>query len=288
MAFRKASRLGRQIVTSIYLATFSSLMSLVRAEEELRCTTPSDRFIGNAQSKFAMTAWMNHGRCIRSQDGTCYLALLKVLDNLVELRKAEYGGAAGVLALLPTIGALLGAPTNEVWTLLTILPFGGGLAMALSFGGAIMPVRVEDYELAMKKRNIAIGSIVSFRSEHSEKDKAATFEENLGKLDAKVSARISYEENLRPGRGFITVGLVGMFLLLIGAQSAMAVVEQGGLIPWWCSGQWWMHLWYFMGTLQRLAGIVRACANVSNSYLYCDHGEPSSATFLETAQALCL
>jgi len=240
---------ANQAVRAVRQLIVFGLVSFISAEA-LRCTTESDTFVGNAQSQFRMTAWMERGSCVRSEEAICYTTLVAVLEHLNELRKAEYGGAAGVLALLPTIGALLGAPTNEVWTLLTILPFGGGLAMALSFGGAIMPVRVEDYELAMKKRNIAIGSIVSFRSNYGEAD-PVSFAERLKILDQKVSDRIGQARSLRPGKTFIAVGLLAMTLLLIGSHSAMAVVEQGGILPWWCSGQWWMHLWYFMGKLSQ-------------------------------------
>ncbi|KAF1841303.1 uncharacterized protein K460DRAFT_419389 [Cucurbitaria berberidis CBS 394.84] len=184
----------------------------------------------------------------------CYPTLLEVLKNLSELRKSEFSGASGVLSLLPTIGALLGAPTNEVWTLLTILPFGGSLAMLLSFGGAIMPVRVEDYEIAIKKGNIAIGSIVSFRNTYVEGgvERDSSFTRNLDLLDEKVSARIANAKSLRPGKSLITFGLVAMVLLIISSHAAMAIVEQGGILPWWCVCQWWMHFWYFMVTVSAI------------------------------------
>ncbi|KAH7083744.1 hypothetical protein FB567DRAFT_446817 [Paraphoma chrysanthemicola] len=236
---------------STYLIALSHLLPFVLAERT-PCTTESDTYIGNAQRRFYITSWIKRGACIRSGGGGdlhCYTTLLGVLEGLVELRKAEYNGASGVLALIPTIGALLGAPTNEVWTLLTILPFGGGLAMALSFGGAIIPVHVEDYEIAMRKGDIVVGSIVSFRTAWGEKGQSPSFDRNLDLLDEKVSARITDEESLRPDKKFIAVGLTGMVLLLIGSQIAMGVVEQGGVLPWWCASRWWMHLWYFMVTL---------------------------------------
>jgi hypothetical protein len=37
--------------------------------------------------------------------------------------------------------------------------------------------------------------------------------------------------------------------LLCGAQIAMALVEQGGVLQWWCSCNWWMHLWYILGEM---------------------------------------
>jgi hypothetical protein len=253
MYFNCLRRPFAKIYNAIIVVVFSSLATVTSASEKAQvlCSTTPDTYIGNAQAKFVMTAWMQRGICIRAKggDGICYQTLLDVLNNLVELRKAEYGGAAGVLALLPTINAILGAPTNEVWTLLTILPFGGALAMLLSFGGAIMPVRVEDYEQAMRKRNIAIGSItsvVSFRSSNGEADQP-DLEDKLSELHSSVLSCMARKKPLRIHRLSLSAGLLGMTLLFIGSQAAMTVVEQGGILPWWCSSRWWMHMWYFMG-----------------------------------------
>jgi len=245
-----------RIYNAFSVAVFSSLIAIVSPDDTVvPCATTPDRFIGNAQSRFSMTPWMQRGNCIRAVDAVCYKTLLDVLNNLVELRKAEYSGAAGVLALLPTINAILGAPTNEVWTLMTILPFGGALAMALSFGGAIMPVHVEDYEHAMRKGNQTIGTIVSFRQPTSNPD-PSIFEQKLDQLDEKVRRRIDRKESIslgHSGQWSLAAGLLGMTLLLIGSQAAMTVVEQGGVIPWWCGSRWWMHLWYFLGKSPRTA-----------------------------------
>jgi hypothetical protein len=128
---------------------------------------------------------------------------------------------------------------------MTILPFGGALATCLSFGGTIMPVRVEDYEQSMKKRNIAIGSIVSFRL--ANKDSESTLDQKLDDLDDKVRDRIDRPLATKPRQFFLSIGLIGMSLLFVGSQAAMTVIEQGGIIPWWCASRWWMHMWYFMG-----------------------------------------
>ncbi|GIZ46185.1 hypothetical protein CKM354_000932300 [Cercospora kikuchii] len=245
-----------QIFRPLGLFVFWTILVVVYAQDSsqnetqaLQCVTDADTFVGNSQARFKMTHWMDRGICIRAEGRSpiCYQTLLAALSNLNELRRAEYSGSAGVLALLPTIGALLGAPTNEVWTLLTILPFGGILAMALSFGGAIMPVRIEDYEHAMKKRNIAIGSIVSFRMITGDSD--ISIQQKLDQLEEKVSTRIACAKRMRPSNGFLSLGLLGMILLFIGSQAAVTVLEQCGIIPWWCTSRWWMHLWYFMVTV---------------------------------------
>lgn len=188
---------------------------------------------------------------MRAEDGglSCYKRLEKVLGNLNEICKTEYSGAAGVLSLLPTIGALLGAPTNEIWKLKWIIPFGGGLAMMLSFGGAIMTVRVEDYEHVINKKNIAIGSKISLRNLHmpGQGPQETTAEKKLRQLVERVRQRLDQRESARLPKKYLFVGRTGMGILLIGAQAAMSIVEQGGVLAWVCFSNWWMHLWYALG-----------------------------------------
>lgn len=211
-----------------------------------------DKYIGNPH-RFSITSWVSRGICVRSDtfENTCYESFDIALKNLDSLRVAEYAGAASVLALLPTIGALLGAPTSEIWRLLTVVPFGGGLAMTLSFGGAILPVRVEDYENDLNRHKIAIdrsdslGAEGSRQSEDGHNDICA----GLDPVMEKIVVRMRQDESLQLARGHLWVGLLGMIVLSFGTQAAMIVVEQGGVIPWWCVSRYWMHLWYFLGDI---------------------------------------
>lgn len=196
---------------------------------------------------------MNRGICIRSGnvEQLCWKSLNASLANLDKLRDGEYAGAASVLALLPTIGALLGAPTSEIWRLLTVVPFGGGLAMTLSFGGAILPVRAEEYENDLNRNKIAIERSVVSRAKGSTQPEIAQKEINTGldQVMEKILARMRQDESQQLAKRHLWVGLVGMFVLSAGAQAAMIVVEQGGVIGWWCPSRSWMHLWYFLGEI---------------------------------------
>lgn len=115
--------------------------------------TQADTWAGNAQTKFFVSEWINRGVALRynGDDQLCYNSLIATLGSIINIRLAEYSGVAGVLSLLPAIGALLGAPTNEIWRLWTVIPFGGVLTMLLSFGGAILPIKIEDYERDIRK-----------------------------------------------------------------------------------------------------------------------------------------
>ncbi|CAN9346982.1 unnamed protein product [Alternaria alternata] len=229
------------------------------------CSTITDNYVGNAQLRFQFKDWVNRGRCIRQgTDGggpyktyLCYSRLQSAIaNNLNEIRKAEYNGAAGVLALLPTIGALLGTPTNEIWRLLTMIPFGGFLAMACSFGGAILPVKIKDYESAFMKKNIkgdlrgsysslALPTTIDSNDQNRIKERADI-------LMRRVQKKLQSGAQKKVPKMYILVGLTGMSILLLSAQVAMIVVELGAILPWWCISKWWVHLWYMMDNYVQL------------------------------------
>ncbi|KAF2673953.1 hypothetical protein BT63DRAFT_422059 [Microthyrium microscopicum] len=226
--------------------------STTAQESFLNCSSITDNYVGNAQAKFQVMDWVDRGLCIRKigNDFQCYSSLQNVLaNNLNEIRKAEYSGAAGVLALLPTIGALLGTPTNEIWRLLTMIPFGGVLAMASSFGGAMLPVKIKDYESAFMKKNIKGGLRGGKSTLTLSKDATADdqrIEQRADILMQRVEQKLLNELQDKVPKMYIWVGLIGMGMLLAGAHVAMAFVELGAVLPWWCSSKWWVHLWYLM------------------------------------------
>ncbi|KAF2109746.1 hypothetical protein BDV96DRAFT_651716 [Lophiotrema nucula] len=237
------------------------------AEDQiLNCSSITDNYVGNAQLKFQFRDWVNRGLCIRhGTDGggpiktfQCYSRLQYVIsNNLNEIRKAEYSGAAGVLALLPTIGALLGTPTNEIWRLLTMIPFGGVLAMACSFGGAILPVKIKDYESAFMEKNIkgdlrAMESTLSLPLTKTE-NVNSRIKQRASILMDKIQQKLQSKKQRKVPKMYILVGLSGMFVLLAAAHVAMIVVELGAVLPWWCISKWWVHLWYMMVILSAAA-----------------------------------
>jgi hypothetical protein len=229
----------------VYATCIASLVRLTSAQEP-RCTTESDNYVGNANHAFSIPAWIRRSLCIRSDVAMCYPALLGVLNNLNELRKAIYGSAAGALALLPTIGALkLGTTTDEVWTLLNVIPVGGALAMALSFGGTIMPMRAEDYTHVLEESKATIR--IPYKKTHDARDDPG-LNDALHKLKSRIEARMVSHVSHRVPSLYLIVGLIGMVVLLIGAQVAMIIVELGGVLSWWCDVKWWIHFWYLTGT----------------------------------------
>ncbi|KAI3342153.1 hypothetical protein F4824DRAFT_495090 [Ustulina deusta] len=77
---------------------------------------------------------------------SCLENLTAALELVGQLSQAEYKGAADALSLLLTAGALLGAPTREMWILYKLVPFSGILSMFLSLGGSITSSNVGDYD----------------------------------------------------------------------------------------------------------------------------------------------
>lgn len=245
---RPIFKVCRQIL-SLYLTEL--IARAHAADTPKNCSSDDDKYVITAH--FSVPSWVNRGICVKSSHVSeiCWENLRVSLDNLDKLRDGEYAGAASVLALLPTIGALLGAPTSEIWRLLAVVPFGGGLAMTLSFGGAILPVRAEEYENDLNRNKIAIersdaSRVKGYRqSEDAQKEIYADLDQVL----EKILARMRQNESQQLAKGHLWVGLMVMIVLSAGAQAAMIVVEQGGVIGWYCTSRWWMHMWYFLGEI---------------------------------------
>jgi len=115
--------------------------------------------VGNATGWFNIKWWVDRGMLIRSgkEDLECLGNLSWAVSNLGALSAGEYSGAAGTLALLPTAGALIGAPSAELWVIFQLFPIAGLLTMFLSIGGTITPTSARDYDL----RNMSYGGMIS-------------------------------------------------------------------------------------------------------------------------------
>ena len=195
---------------------------------------------------FDFGVWFQRGTCVHDIKDyvQCRSTLQDVLSSLDSLHSAEYSAAATVLALLPTIGAVLGSPSAEIWILLKILPFGGTLAMLLSFGSSMIPTALKDYY--QDSSAVAHGGTMNSTGRKIDDDN----------LPDEVMDRIS--EKLRNGHAlspprFALVSLL-LALLLSGVLAGIAIIEYGAVYATWCTSTWWFHLWYItrMSTPSRL------------------------------------
>jgi hypothetical protein len=249
MTVRHLHRRGFQVL--LVVVFLSALVTVVQAQDDNKytnyCELPSDEDI---EYRFRPTPWIRRGECIRRKHGvhlTCGAVLSGTLDHLAKLREAEYAGAASVLSLLPTIGALFGPPTSEIWRLKSMVPIGGVLAMGLSFGGALMPVRAEDYDSAIPKDETAIGRHSLGKHAQAYRKDDPSMDEKLRELSDKIRMRVGRQESVRLPKTRVLLGLAFMFALFALAHSAMAVTELGAVVNFMCTMNWWMHLWYFLG-----------------------------------------
>jgi hypothetical protein len=93
------------------------------------------------------TAWRSRAQKIRAVETPAYCTgnLSVALDAVGAAYQASSNASTTLLTLLPTAGALIGAPAKELWVLSKLVPIAGLLSMALSLGGNIVPHQVGDY-----------------------------------------------------------------------------------------------------------------------------------------------
>ena len=96
--------------------------------------------------------------------------------------------------------------------------------MLLSFGGAILPIKIEYYECDIRKGNGLIANFVSFQAPvHGEKQ--LTLEEKVELLARKLRSRIARKVPRPDLTGTLAMDLSGMAALLAGGHGAMGMVE---------------------------------------------------------------
>jgi hypothetical protein len=60
------------------------------------------------------------------------------------------------------------------------------------------------------------------------------------------------------------------FCFVLRAEVALGIVEQVGLLQWWCKSNWWMHLWYI---LVHFSSLLLFFLNIRQDYHYLNHRE---------------
>ena len=175
------------------------------------------------------------------RDGTnrsqCLANLNLALQVIGPLENAEMSGSSGALTLLPTAGALIGAPTKELWVVYKLMPIAGILSMLLSLGGNIVPTEASDYELGGKAFSYG-GMIATIQQDEEESDE---FEERLKHTtlsDAqKFAARVEVRsKDMRGGQRYLKVwyGIVLQCFWLAIVLGACWFTQSGSVVVWWC------------------------------------------------------
>ena len=164
----------------------------------------------------------------------CLTNLSLTLSTIGPLTASETSGSSGALTLLPTAGALIGAPTKELWVVYKLMPIAGVLSMLLSLGGNIVPTEASDYEL-----NSSAFSYGGMIATHTEEQEVEEMEENHSlssgaqAFAAKVEAR---SRDMRGGTRYIRVwyGIIMQCMWLGVLLGTCWFTQSGSIIVWWC------------------------------------------------------
>lgn len=197
-------------------------------------TTESD--VESLVGMFSWREWSAQADAIRigANRRQCLANLSITLASFGPLVQTETSGSSGALTLLPTAGALIGAPTKELWVVYKLMPIAGVLSMLLSLGGNIVPTDASDYEL-----NSAALSYGGMIATHTDDQEAEEMEEHHSSLfgaqafAAKVEAR---SRDMRGGTKYIRVwyGIIMQCLWLGVLLGTCWFTQSGSIIVWWC------------------------------------------------------
>ena len=190
--------------------------------------------------------WQGQARSIRGgiNRAECYGNLSLALAFMGPIATNEFSGASGALSLLPTAGALVGAPAKELWSLYKLQPAAGVLSMFLSLGGNIVPQSSGDYEI--KASSFQYGGLVATStSEDLHQDDDDMYDPNGSEVQ-QFAARVERRgRELRGSRKGLAIAF-GMSLQCFWLGVLMAAcwfTQEGTIIVWWCKAWGWMHLW---------------------------------------------
>ncbi|OCL05887.1 hypothetical protein AOQ84DRAFT_390574 [Glonium stellatum] len=202
---------------------------------------------------FDFAAWKHRGGQIRSgvNRAQCFGNLSLALSDVGALYSAEANGASGALSLLPTAGALIGAPAKELWVLYKLVPIAGVLSMLLSLGGNIVPTSASDYETQLDQ--------FSYQGMIGTMDKGSVSYEEDGDEELPPNEKFSRQVqrramDTRGGKTWtvVMVGITSQLFWLAVILVACYLTQCGGIVAWWCKAWGWMYLWYLMVALSSL------------------------------------
>jgi hypothetical protein len=148
-----------QYVLSLTWLSFSIVVQVlprVRATQTFQPHATNDTTVASDASyimgSFQYSQWWANASAIRNQatNAFCFGNLSLFLENIGPVYQADLNGSAGALTILPTAGALIGAPAQELWILFRLMPLAGVLSMLLSLGGNIIPTEAREYSANSK------------------------------------------------------------------------------------------------------------------------------------------
>ena len=165
----------------------------------------------------------------------CMVKLNAVLSAIGPLGQASTGASSGALTLLPTAGALIGAPTKELWMLYRLVPVAGVLAMMLSLGGSIIPTETSGYKKIVPRfSHMRLLHTRSNETEMEEPEEVLDQDESPSQVFANMVERRAKDP--KGGQRFVQVW-IGIVLQLFWIAVIMVMcwlIGSGSIVFWWC------------------------------------------------------
>jgi hypothetical protein len=228
--------------------------------------------------------WQHRAEAIRrtGNPAFCIGNLSVALSDVGSAYAASANGASTLLTLIPTAGALIGAPAKELWVLYKLMPIAGVLSMLLSLGGNIVPMDLNDYE-TVEQFSYA-GMIPTADS----KADGVAFQP-VGETEAERFASQVYLRALdaRGARRTLAIwgGIALQLFWLACILMACWFLGSGSIIVWWCTvrstpyfvrnphlhllmivgaqNSGWMFFWY---TIVAVSSLIENLAGVPFSH----------------------
>ncbi|KAK6517417.1 hypothetical protein TWF281_004074 [Arthrobotrys megalospora] len=206
--------------------------------------------------------WRDVANSIRdvSSRADCNYKLGVALAALGPNASASANGSAGALTLLPTVGAILGSPTKELWLLYKLMPLAGVTSMLLSLGGTIVPAQTSEYQV--RNPNLRYDEVIAAPLvEQKPVTKVGTGESGEGGagggeekephtgISETLIFRRAVSKRARSWKGGrsswrVWVGIILQIFLLAVLLLACGLLQAGAVIVWWCQEPNWMFFWY--------------------------------------------
>ena len=182
--------------------------------------------------------WSHRAHGIRhvANQTQCLVNLNFVLKHsLLQVQMASTQASSGALTLLPTAGALIGAPSKELWVVYKLMPVAGVLSMLLSLGGNIIPTDASGYE--MKVPRFSYGGLIATRSKEDDVEEAEniwTTDEPDPQIFADMVERRA--KDVRGGQRFSLVwfGVALQVFWIAVVMIACWLAGSGGILFFWC------------------------------------------------------
>ncbi|KAF2428630.1 hypothetical protein EJ08DRAFT_322086 [Tothia fuscella] len=200
--------------------------------------------VGNRYELPNLDTWRLRANRIRSGNRVeCLGNLSLALAQISPVYQAEAGGASGALTLLPTAGALIGAPAKELWVLYKLVPIAGLLSMLLSLGGNIVPQTIAEYE----KDVFSYGGMIASGGGANPVFEASLSAATAGPTEfAEIVRRRAYNDYGSSKRWIAFVGITAQICWITLLLVACYLTQAGSILVWWCQAWGWMYFWYAM------------------------------------------